>query len=125
MARNGHKSAFAGLILSGARPVYVEPYYDEQLEAAHEVLADEAPGHWITIPRRKLTLSGLSQTSVLLVGSDRIDTQRLTCFDLEESTSSSGLLILSIDGARAGAQFVRDGRELIPPMWGSIRLQPG
>ena len=25
MARNGHKSAFSGLVLSGARPVYVEP----------------------------------------------------------------------------------------------------
>ena len=25
MARNGHKSAFAGLILAGARPVYVDP----------------------------------------------------------------------------------------------------
>src|SRR3954447_23260237 len=32
MARNGHKSTFAGLILSGARPVYVDPYYDEELE---------------------------------------------------------------------------------------------
>src|SRR5256885_9690709 len=34
IARNGHKSAFAGLILSGARPVYVDPYYDEELEIA-------------------------------------------------------------------------------------------
>src|SRR3954451_851823 len=34
MARNGHKSSFAGLILSGARPVYVDPYYDEDLEVA-------------------------------------------------------------------------------------------
>src|SRR5215212_1724348 len=34
MARNGHKSTFAGLILSGARPVYVDPYYDEDLEVA-------------------------------------------------------------------------------------------
>src|SRR3954453_7857284 len=34
MARNGHKSSFAGLILSGARPVYVDPYYDEELELA-------------------------------------------------------------------------------------------
>src|SRR5437763_16367723 len=41
MARNGHKSAFAGLILSGARPVYVDPWYDEELEVSHEVLADE------------------------------------------------------------------------------------
>src|SRR5207248_7792376 len=32
MARNGHKSSFAGLVLSGARPVYVEPFYDEELE---------------------------------------------------------------------------------------------
>src|SRR3954451_13782404 len=34
MARNGHKSAFAALVLSGARPVYVDPYYDEELEVA-------------------------------------------------------------------------------------------
>src|SRR4051794_32650429 len=34
MARNGHKSSFAGLVLSGARPVYVDPYYDEDLEIA-------------------------------------------------------------------------------------------
>src|SRR5215213_1047042 len=35
MARNGHKSSFAGLVLSGARPVYVDPVYDEELEIAH------------------------------------------------------------------------------------------
>src|SRR4051795_1111391 len=39
MARNGHKSSFAGLILSGARPVYVDPYYDEELEIALGPLA--------------------------------------------------------------------------------------
>src|SRR5947207_15073577 len=41
MARNGHKSSFTGLILAGARPVYVEPTYDEELELTHEVLADD------------------------------------------------------------------------------------
>src|SRR5438270_11405046 len=41
MARNGHKSSFAGLILSGARPVYVDPYYDEELEVAYGVLAED------------------------------------------------------------------------------------
>src|SRR5438270_12929336 len=34
MARNGHKSAFSGLVMSGARPAYVDPYYDEELEIA-------------------------------------------------------------------------------------------
>src|SRR3954471_9959695 len=34
MARNGHKSSFAGLVMSGARPVYVDPFYDEDLELA-------------------------------------------------------------------------------------------
>src|SRR5207237_1652816 len=34
MARNGHKSAFSGLVLSGARPVYVDPWYDHDLEVA-------------------------------------------------------------------------------------------
>ena len=37
MARNGHKSAFAGLVLSGARPVYVDPDYDADLQVAHGV----------------------------------------------------------------------------------------
>jgi arginine decarboxylase len=177
MARNGHKSAFAGLVLSGARPVYVEPYYDEELEIAHEVLAPDlvaaleahpdakaamifTPSYYGTsadvkalaeacherglplvtddawaldyalsghpdLPPGALeqgadlaigsvhkTLSGLSQTSVLSVGSDRIDTTRLQlCFELEESTSASALLLSSIDGARR--QFVRDGKALL------------
>ncbi|WP_408897568.1 aminotransferase class I/II-fold pyridoxal phosphate-dependent enzyme [Nocardioides sp. R1-1] len=37
MARNGHKSAFSGLVLSGALPVYVEPEYDERWQVAHGV----------------------------------------------------------------------------------------
>src|SRR3954454_16826324 len=41
MARNGHKSSFAGLILSGAEPVYVEPYYDDDLQIALGPLPDE------------------------------------------------------------------------------------
>lgn len=167
MARNGHKSAFAGLILAGARPVYVDPYYDEQLEVAHGVLVEDVvktleahpeakavliftPSYYGTsadikaiadacherelalvtddawaldyavsghpdLPQGALTqgsdlaigsvhktLSGLSQTSVLSLGSDRIDSEPLQlCFELEESTSTSGLLLSSIDGARA------------------------
>jgi arginine decarboxylase len=37
IARNGHKSAFAGLVLSGAWPVYVDPVYDERWQVAHGV----------------------------------------------------------------------------------------
>src|SRR3954468_20007360 len=186
MARNGHKSAFAGLVLSGARPVYVEPYYDEELEIAHEVLAPDlvaaleahpdakaamifTPSYYGTsadvkalaeacherglplvtddawaldyalsghpdLPPGALeqgadlaigsvhkTLSGLSQTSVLSVGSDRIDMERLQlCFELEESTSASAVLLSSIDGARA--QFVREGKELLDRAVKSARL---
>jgi arginine decarboxylase len=177
MARNGHKSAFAGLVLSGARPVYVDPYYDEELEIAHVPLAGEiadglaahpearaammfTPSYYgtsadiraiadachardvplvtddawgldhalgghpelgesalsqgadLTIGSVHKTTSGLGQTSVLSVGSDRIDLERLQlCFELEESTSASTLLLSSIDGARA--QFLRDGTELL------------
>src|SRR3954468_7528243 len=186
MARNGHKSAFAGLVLSGARPVYVEPYYDEELEIAHEVLAPDlvaaleahpdakaamifTPSYYGTsadvkalaeacherglplvtddawaldyalsghpdLPPGALeqgadlaigsvhkTLSGLSQTSVLSVGSKRIDTERLQlCFELEESTSSSAVLLSSIDGARR--QFVREGKALLGRAVESARL---
>jgi arginine decarboxylase len=177
MARNGHKSSFAGLVLSGARPVYVDPAYDEQLELAHTVppealeealaahpearaalmftpsyygttadvrgLADAchrrdiplvtddawgldhsfaghpnlpegaiSQGADLAIGSAHKTLTALSQTSVLSVTSDRIDTERLQlCFELEESTSASSLLLSSIDGARA--QAVREGRQLL------------
>jgi arginine/lysine/ornithine decarboxylase len=37
MARNQHLSAITGLVLSGARPVWVHPDYDDDLELAHGV----------------------------------------------------------------------------------------
>src|SRR3954451_9333167 len=186
MARNGHKSSFAGLILSGARPVYVDPYYDDELELALTPVAGDlaaaleahpearaalvfTPSYYGTsadvaayaeachardlplvtddawaldyafrgdadLPKGALeqgsdlaigsvhkTLSGLGQTSVLSVGSDRIDTERLTlCFELEESTSASALLLASIDAARA--QFVREGGALLQRAVDSARL---
>lgn len=177
MARNGHKSSFAGLVLSGARPVYVDPIFDEELEVALGVLpADLAaaldatpqaraalvftPSYYGTsadvrslatachdrdlplvtddawgldyklgghpeLPEGALsqgsdlaigsvhkTLTGPGQTSVLSVGSDRIDLERLQLtFELEESTSASTLLLSGIDGARR--QFVREGTQLL------------
>jgi arginine decarboxylase len=186
MARNGHKSAFAGLVLSGARPVYLDPVYDEELEVAHVPLAADlaavldatpeakaamvfTPSYYGTaadvealaavcherdiplvtddawgldyalsghpdLPKGALeqgsdlaigsvhkTLSGLSQTSVLSVGSDRIDSERLQlCFELEESTSTSALLLSSIDGARR--QFVREGGQLLDRAVKAARL---
>jgi arginine decarboxylase len=186
MARNGHKSSFAGLILSGARPVYVDPYYDDELEialgpvpadlastldahpeakaalvftpsyygtsadvaglaeACHQrglpLVTDDAwgldyklsghpdlpegalsQGSDLAIGSVHKTLTGLGQTSVLSVGSDRIDSERLQlCFELEESTSVSTLLLSSIDGARR--QFVREGKELLDRAVGSAKL---
>src|SRR5215208_2788001 len=186
MARNGHKSSFAGLVLSGARPVYVDPVYDSSLEIAlgphpsdfadalvrhpkasagmvftpsyygtsadirgiaecchaqdlplvtddawgldyklsgHPDLPDGAleQGADLAIGSVHKTLSGLTQTSVLSVGSDRIDTERLQlCFELEESTSASALLMSSIDGARA--QFVREGPQLLDRAVKSAKL---
>jgi arginine/lysine/ornithine decarboxylase len=186
MARNGHKSAFAGLVMSGARPVYVEPYFDGELEVAlsplpgdlrtalaanpqaraamvftpsyygtsaevsamaaicHErelpLITDGAWGLYYDLvghpglPEGDLshgadlvigsvhkTLSGLGQTSVLSVGSQRIDIERLKlCFELEESTSMSSLLLSSIDGARR--QWVREGEQLLDRALASARL---
>jgi len=176
IARNGHKSTFAGLVLSGARPIWVEPVYDEDLEialgprpedvaaaldahpgaagalvftpsyygtacdvagiadACHErgvpLVTDDAWGLDLELvdhpdlPRGSLsqgadlaigsahkTLGALAQTSVLSLGSDRIDPDLIQrCFELEESTSTSALLLSSIDGARR--QFAREGRDL-------------
>jgi arginine/lysine/ornithine decarboxylase len=67
------------------------------------------------------TLSGLGQTSVLSVGSERIDMARLKlCFELEESTSTSSLLLSAIDGARR--QFVREGQQLLDRALRSAQL---
>src|SRR3954447_17671209 len=186
ITRNIHKSVVAGLIFTGARPVWVDPFYDEDLElaldpevaefaarldehpeakaafvntptyyatsadiaglaaACHErgipLVTDDAwgldyglcghpdlpdgalvQGADLGIGSVHKTLTGLSQTSVISVGSDRIDTERLQlCFELEESTSTSALLLSSIDGARR--QFVREGVELLGRAVGSAKL---
>jgi arginine decarboxylase len=175
MARNGHKSAFSGLVLSGARPVYVDPEYDTRWQVAHGVDPDaldqaltehpearaamvftpsyygvsanvralaevchhhEVPlitddawgldysfcsrlpasaiesGADMAIGSVHKTLNGFGQTSVLSVQGDLIDTSRLEiCFELEQSTSASALLLSSIDAARR--QFVREGEEIL------------
>src|SRR3954470_23052683 len=40
IARNGHKSTFAGLVQSGVRPVWVDPVWDEELEIAQPPLPE-------------------------------------------------------------------------------------
>jgi arginine decarboxylase len=40
LARNPHKSTVAGLVMSGARPVWVDPVYDDDLELAHVPTAE-------------------------------------------------------------------------------------
>jgi arginine decarboxylase len=58
------------------------------------------------------TLSGFSQTSVLSMRGNLVDPERLSlCFELQESTSVSTLMLLGIDAARR--QFVREGYELL------------
>ena len=177
VARNPHKSTVAGLIMSGARPVWIDPDYDDELELAHVPTADavaaaldahpDARGAMIFTPSyygtsadvRAIaqachdrgvplvsddawgldyaltghpdlppgalsqgadlaigsvhkTLTGLGQTSVLSAQGDRVDMERLSlCFELEQSTSTSSLLLSSIDGARR--QFMREGKELL------------
>jgi arginine decarboxylase len=56
MARNGHKSAFSGLVLSGARPVYVDPVYDDGWQVAHGVDPDELDRVLIATPEAKAVL---------------------------------------------------------------------
>jgi arginine/lysine/ornithine decarboxylase len=175
VARNLHKSAASGLIHSGARPVWIEPDYDEDWEVAHCVTPDSVRGTLHAHPECKAvflvsptyygvagdlaaiadichergvplvtddawgalfafhpelppgamhsgvdlaigsvhkSLSGLSQTSFLSMQGDRIDSSRLLlAFENFESSSSSALLISSIDAARR--QFVEDGERLI------------
>src|SRR3954447_25592148 len=41
VSRYAHKSLFSGLILSGARPVYLEPVYDADLALAHVPRAED------------------------------------------------------------------------------------
>jgi arginine/lysine/ornithine decarboxylase len=164
VARNVHKSAISGLILSGAHPVYVDPVYDDELALSHTVtpkaldaaldahpgvgatlavsptltgvaadvagLADVCHAHGIPLimddawgaefgfhpelPRASMesgadvaiasfhkSLTGLMQTSIILVQGERIDRERLQlAFDGFETTSTSALLVASMDAAR-------------------------
>src|SRR3954447_22701104 len=56
MARNGHKSTFAGLVLSGARPVYVDPVFDEKLEIALGPLPEDLERAFEAYPEAKAAL---------------------------------------------------------------------
>jgi len=41
VARNVHKSIIAALIISGAKPIYVQPRYDPEFEVAHGLAAED------------------------------------------------------------------------------------
>jgi arginine decarboxylase len=56
MARNGHKSAFSALVLSGARPVYVDPVYDDRWRVAHGVDPAELERVLAATPEAKAVL---------------------------------------------------------------------
>src|SRR3954467_2832859 len=56
MARNGEKSSFAGLVMSGARPVYVDPFYDEDLELALDPLPRDIETAFEAHPEAKALL---------------------------------------------------------------------
>src|SRR3954465_8384207 len=163
VARNVHKSVISGLILSGARPVWIDPVYDEELALSHTVtpealrttleahpdipamlavsptltgvasdvaglaevchehgiplIMDDAWGADFTfhpeLPTGSMqagadmaiasfhkSLTGLMQTSIILVQGDRIDRERLQlAFDGFETTSTSALLVASMDAA--------------------------
>src|SRR3954447_4829760 len=50
VARNGHKSLFTALVLTGARPVYLEPFYDTELAVAHVPRAEDLDALLRTCP---------------------------------------------------------------------------
>jgi arginine/lysine/ornithine decarboxylase len=54
-----HKPSFAGLVLSSARPVYVDSAYDEELELAHTV-PPEALAHVLDSTPRRLVLRSVA-----------------------------------------------------------------
>jgi arginine decarboxylase len=142
MARNGHESAFSGLVLSGARPVYVDPVYDDRWQVAHGVdpaelerVLDATPEakavlvftpsyygvsadvkRWPRSPTRAgcphKTLNGFGQTSVLSVQGDLMDTSRLELVFEPEQSTSASALLLASIDA-ARRQFQRDGEELL------------
>src|SRR5215217_7990430 len=175
VARNVHKSVISGLILSGARPVFVDPVYDDEYALAHSVTPDalakaldahpdakamlavsptvagvaadvaalaevchdrdvalimddawgadfsfhpELPpgsmesGADLAVASFHKSLTGLIQTSIILVQGDRIDMERLQlALDGFETTSTSSLLVASMDATRR--QLALHGEELI------------
>lgn len=61
VARNSHKSVIAGLILSGAKPIFVRPVMDDKLEIEHGWSADEVERALKAHSKAKAAL-GLSPT---------------------------------------------------------------
>lgn len=173
--RNVHKSVLMGLILSGARPVYLAPprqeesglyggFTPEQVEEgfrqhpdcrcvflvspsyygvlsnigeiarichAHGalLLVDEAHGAHLyfseSLPRGAIlegadlcaqsthkVAGSLTQSSMLHVGSDRVDLGKLeSCLHMVQSTSPSYLLMVSLDAARF--ELAQNGRRMM------------
>ncbi|KAM3109153.1 aminotransferase class I/II-fold pyridoxal phosphate-dependent enzyme [Phormidesmis sp. 146-33] len=56
LPRNGHQSAIAGLILSGAIPIFVNPEYDPVLEIAHSITPDGVAQALATHPDAKAVM---------------------------------------------------------------------
>lgn len=175
LPRNSHQSAIAGLILSGAIPVFVYPEYDLVLDLTYSVtpeavraalkqhpdakavmvvyptyegicgdlaaiaqvthqfnlplLVDEAHGaHFafhphlpptaiasgadLTVQSTHKVLGAMTQASMLHIGGNRVDPQRITkALSLLQSTSPSYLLLASLDAARQ--QMALQGEELL------------
>ena len=68
VARNAHSSILAALILGGARPVYVQPRYDPDLEVAHGVEAADLAATLDAHPRVQAVV--LTSPSYFGVASD-------------------------------------------------------
>lgn len=54
--RNAHKSVLGGVILSGARPIYMDPVWDPELAVAHGVTPQEVERHLRAHPNAKAVL---------------------------------------------------------------------
>lgn len=57
LPRNVHSSAIAGLILSGAMPIFVNPEYDPVFDIAHSITADEVQAALKQHPDAKAVLT--------------------------------------------------------------------
>jgi len=115
--REAHRSVISGLVLSGAKPVYMDCQFDDRWGIPLGVSVEDAIKTMDAHPEAKAqsthkSVGSLTQTSWLLGQGDKINQRRITqMHQMLQSTSPNYIFLASLDMARY--QLATEGKALI------------